>query len=299
MKTSNAGIAFIERHEGVVLRAYRDPVGVWTIGAGLTSASGVVTPRPGMEITAEEARRLLGLALERNYEPGVARAMPDALQREFDAGVSFHFNTGAIGRASWVRAWRDGAWSEVERRLKLWNKGGGRVLPGLVRRRENEFRLLRWGQYDDAPAGTFVAGLASGGDGFKISVDANDDELDRIEALVVALGYDWTGTGIRQFQRDHDLAVDGIIGPATLATIQRRADANDEATGAAATATGGAAIIGLEQAAGPAALPDWLGPAVLAVALAWALVTAWRYRDVVAAKVQARMPRAARWLRNR
>lgn len=45
-QTSPEGLAFLERHEGVVLRAYRDVVGVWTIGAGLTAASGVVKPQP-------------------------------------------------------------------------------------------------------------------------------------------------------------------------------------------------------------------------------------------------------------
>ena len=62
MQTSQRGIAFLERHEGVVLRAYRCPAGHWTIGAGLTAASGVVTPKPGMVITRKEATRLLAVA---------------------------------------------------------------------------------------------------------------------------------------------------------------------------------------------------------------------------------------------
>ena len=104
MQTSAEGVAFIERHEGVVLTAYRDPVGIWTIGSGLTAASGVVKPKAGMKISKAEAARLLSKALATNYEPAVARTMPGARQHEFDGGVSFHFNTGAIGRASWVRA---------------------------------------------------------------------------------------------------------------------------------------------------------------------------------------------------
>ena len=108
MQTSERGIAFNERLEGVVLRAYRCPAGKWTIGAGLTAASGVVDPGPGMVITVEDASRLMALALRKKYEPAVARAMPGAKQHAFDGGVSFHWNTGAISRASWVPAWASG-----------------------------------------------------------------------------------------------------------------------------------------------------------------------------------------------
>ena len=104
MRISEPGLAMLEAEEGVVLRAYRCPAGVWTIGAGLTAASGVVKPGPGMVITPEAAKDLLARALARNYEPAVTRAMEPGhpVAHEFDAGVMFHFNTGAIGRASWV-----------------------------------------------------------------------------------------------------------------------------------------------------------------------------------------------------
>ncbi|MFN4172764.1 MAG: lysozyme, partial [Pseudorhodobacter sp.] len=148
MQTSAQGVATLEHHEGVVLRAYRCPAGVWTIGAGLTSASGVVKPKAGMVISKVEATRLLQLALRQNYEPGVTAAMPAARPHEFDAGVSFHFNTGAIGRATWVKRWREKASANViTAGLMSWTKGGGKVLPGLVRRREDEARMLLQGKY--------------------------------------------------------------------------------------------------------------------------------------------------------
>lgn len=146
-QTSSKGVAFLERHEGVVLKAYRCPAGVWTIGPGLTAGSGVVRPKAGMTITRAEATHLLQLALRQNYEPGVKRVMPGARQHEFDAGVSFHFNTGAIGRASWVRRWIERDWNATRAAMRAWNKGGGKVLPGLTRRREEEFRLLEHGDY--------------------------------------------------------------------------------------------------------------------------------------------------------
>lgn len=96
-----------------------------------------------MVITKDEASRLLGEALTRNYEPAVRAALPGARQQDFDGAVSFHFNTGAIGRASWVKAWAKRDWQKVQAKLALWNKGGGKVLPGLKRRRDEEFMVRR------------------------------------------------------------------------------------------------------------------------------------------------------------
>ncbi|HEV7286699.1 MAG TPA: lysozyme, partial [Kaistia sp.] len=93
-----AGLEQLVAEEGEVLRAYRDVAGVWTIGVGLTAASGVVKPKAGMVITRAESRRLLAAALARRYEPAVAAAMPGAPAHAFDGAVSFHFNTGAIAR---------------------------------------------------------------------------------------------------------------------------------------------------------------------------------------------------------
>ena len=114
MQTSAQGVAALEQEEGVVLRAYLCPAGHWTIGPGLTAASGVVKPRAGMVITQAESTELTEKALRTNYEPAVEAAMTSSAngpikkpqQCEFDAGVSFHWSTGAIGRASWVKLWK-------------------------------------------------------------------------------------------------------------------------------------------------------------------------------------------------
>ncbi|MGR3273357.1 glycoside hydrolase family protein [Thalassococcus profundi] len=299
MRTSDKGIAFLERHEGVVLKAYRDPVGIWTIGAGLTAASGVVTPRSQMKITKAEAGRLLGLALGRNYEPAVARTMPGANQHEFDGAVSFHFNTGAIAKASWVRAWAERNWSEVERRIKLWKKGGGRVLPGLVRRRQEEFNLIRLGDY-----GAGVAGQSPTSERARFVVSVTPAEIQAMRVGFAKLGYkvgeDPGGirkAAVMQFQRDHDLTIDGLIGRATLSTLQRMLDARAKAGqdgavgGTAAAGTAGAEAFNI------AALPDWLIWAGLGLAVVWVGYRAWQYRDAVAAKIQTAAPATARFLR--
>lgn len=297
MQTSAQGVAFLERHEGVVLKAYRDVVGVWTIGAGLTAASGVVTPRAGMVISRAEATGLLQKALRQNYEPDVKHAMPGAKSHEFDAGVSFHFNTGAIGRASWVRHWIDRNWHQTEVMLAAWNKGGGRVLPGLTRRRAEEFDLLAHGDYGTGPTRVEKPGVAT------IVVDLTPDELSASRAGFKALGYavgdaprGFDLVAIRDFQRDHDLTVDGLVGRATLSTLQRMLDARAKAKQPVAAA----AVGGTESAVQSGAEIDpalaWVGPAVLIVAALFALWLAWCYRDAIAAKLAPRFPKLSRYL---
>ena len=307
MQTSAKGRADLKLHEGEVLKAYRDPVGILTIGVGLTSASGVVKVKPGMVITREESDRLLSLALNRNYEPRVAKAMPKAKQHEFDAGVSFDFNTGAVHRASWVKAWKILDWVEVERRMKLWNKGGGKVLPGLVRRREAEYRLLRFGEYASATpppprAGGYNGRLA------KLALKLDQAEIAATRDGFRRLGFDpgpatdgIAVQAVRAFQAKHDLTVDGILGRATLSTLQRALDARAKAKPAAVAtgATGAATAVpndSLNDIPGLSGL-SWAPAAALGVALAISLVLAWRYRDQIAATIQSPMPRLAAFLR--
>ena len=304
MRTSAEGVAFLERHEGVVLKAYRDAVGVMTIGAGLTKASGVVDPKPGMTITREDASHLLSLALYANYEPAVAAEMgPGVQQHEFDAGVSFHFNTGAIAKASWVDAWLLGEWDLTRSKLLLWNKGGGTVLPGLVRRREEEFTLLRWGVYHGAPPAAGDLRIA------REVVPLDPAEVAAVRAGFASLGYE-PGAGlsgvavdaVRAFQADHDLTVDGIIGRATLSTLQRMLDARKK-TATTAAVGGGAgttAPIAAETAAAAGDIPawaEWVAWAVVALALARLAWLAWSYRDALADRVQGVAPGLAARLR--
>ncbi|MDF2232191.1 peptidoglycan-binding protein [Albimonas sp. CAU 1670] len=304
MHTSAEGVTFLERHEGVVLKAYRDVVGVLTIGPGLTKASGVVDPKPGMVITAEESARLTALALARNYEPAVLAEMPMANQHEFDAGVSFHWNTGAIAKASWVDAWVLGEWDLVREKMLLWINGGGRVLPGLQRRREEEYSLLRFGVYHGKPPVPHPASLVA-----REVVPLGPDEVAALREALSSLGYD-PGEGlsgvsveaVRAFQADHDLTVDGIIGRATLSTVQRMIDARRKVA-TAAVAGGGAgttAPIAAETAAAAADFPawaEWVAWAVVALAVARLAWLAWSYRDALAARVQGKAPGVAARLR--
>lgn len=305
MQLSDKGLAFLEAHEGVVLKAYRCPAGIWTIGAGLTSASGVVKVVPGMIISQAEASRLLREALRRNYEPRVAKAMPGALQHEYDAGTSFDFNTGAIHKATWVKRWKSKAGDAVVKAgLMAWTKGGGKVLPGLKRRREEEAALLLEARYTGVKPLVLKKAARVDGALARWGLAVDGDEIGRIRDGFRQLGYDPGADtdGVMMsaavtFQADHDLKADGIIGRATLSTLQRRLDASAKAKPAAAAS----AAVGAGSATDsfdPLNLPpqaEWL---MLAAACLFAAYVAWRYRDVVAAKVQGFMPRTAAFLRS-
>ena len=244
MQTSAQGVAALELEEGVVLRAYRDSVGVWTVGAGLTAASGVVKPKAGMVITKEQATALLQQALREKYEPAVRAAMTTRTavpkQYEFDAGVSFHWNLGAISKATWVKLWKaKKPRAEIRASLQLWNKADGKVLPGLTARRGREADMLLDGKYRTKTLPTPVVGFARWG------LILSGAEITAIRGGFKTLGYD-PGSNInavleaaaRKFQAGHGLTVDGIIGRATLSTLQRQLDARTKAkTTAAAVAT--------------------------------------------------------------
>lgn len=305
MKTSGEGIAFLERHEGVVLRAYRDVAGVWTIGAGLTAASGVVAPAHGMTITAARAEELLTQALAQNYEPAVRSALKrygqdDCAQHEFDGALSFHFNTGAIGRASWVEAWHMVNRQGVRAGLMKWVKGGGKVLPGLQRRRAEEADLILDANYrPQMPKPKRSSGMAV------ITLRLSAAELAEVRKALKTLGYDPGAepdfvdeTALRAFQTDHDLTVDGILGRATLSTLQRRLDARKTAGQTMAAGGGGAAatqVPGVGETLPDAVILTGIG-VVTGLVLLW---LAWRYRDVIAAKIQRAAPNTVTWLRSR
>ena len=268
---SPEGDRVLVEEEGDVLRAYRCPAGFWSIGTGLTAASGVVKPKAGMVITKEESRRLRRLALERNYEPAVVKHLPTDKQAVFDGALLFHFNTGAIGRASWLGLFRSGRMASARQSFLSWNKGGGKVLPGLVKRRNREWNIIEFGRY----------GLGSG------KVSSLSDFSQHIHDFQ-ALGYD-TGRGdtatVTAFQRDHDLTQDGLIGPATRAAIARALSAKAN-TGVAkgGAVAGGAAGGGVDAVTAPSdaivepSMLPWIIGGALAVAVL-VLLAGWAWRN--------------------
>tara|TARA_R110002124_G_scaffold284368_1_gene461525 strand:- start:40313 stop:41263 length:951 start_codon:yes stop_codon:yes gene_type:complete len=223
---SEQGEVALIGEEGEVLKAYRDIAGFWTIGVGLTAGSGVIKPKAGMVITRAESRRLLRLALARNYEPRVLKAIPTDQQHVFDGATMFDFNTGAIDRASWVPLFLKGAFTQAGEKFRQWCRAGGKVVPGLKARREREWALVKSGIY---PAGT----------GRPAARSAFIDHWADFKAVGFDPSLGEVAT-VTAFQRKHKLTVDGIIGPATRAAIVRALSAKAAGRVGAAGASGGA-----------------------------------------------------------
>ena len=138
MKISSAGLNIIKEFEGFRANAYRDPVGVWTIGYG--TIRGV---KPGDVVSRAEAERRLRQELV-EYERAVERATGgNATQPQFDALVSFAYNVGVKGMAgsTVIKRHNSGDHQAAARAFGLWNKAGGKVWPGLTRRRAAEAAL--------------------------------------------------------------------------------------------------------------------------------------------------------------
>jgi len=141
MKTSQRGINDLILSEGLETKAYKDSVGVWTIGVGHTAAAGPPAPKAGMTITRQEAIDLLAKDLGK-YEATVNRVLPDVPQHVFDGAVSFHFNTGSIAKATWPKLYKAGKLKEAKSSFLTWNKP-----PEIMKRRKREASLIFDGIY--------------------------------------------------------------------------------------------------------------------------------------------------------
>jgi len=154
MKTSQTGLDLIKRFEQLRLAAYRCPAGVLTIGWGSTMCDGKPV-QLGQTCTIGEADRWFRHDVE-IAEADVRRAFVVPLnQNQFDALVSLIYNVGYGGKArSGIGVLTNGAPSTLRRKLNAgdyrgaaeqfdkWIQGGGKVLPGLVRRRAAERALF-------------------------------------------------------------------------------------------------------------------------------------------------------------
>ena len=149
MKVSDKGLMFLVGHEGIVQSRYKDAVGVWTIGVGHTAAAGAPDPAKfAGTMTMREVFDLLRRDVAK-YEAAVSRAVKVALeQHEFDALVSWHYNTGKIARATWLKALNDGRKAAAFAALKTSIiTAGGERLQALVDRRKAESALAQTGVY--------------------------------------------------------------------------------------------------------------------------------------------------------
>lgn len=152
-RISPEGLALIKQWEGCKLRAYKDAVGVWTIGYGSTGAH----VRPGMTITQAEADNLLIADLAR-FERAVEKLVKVPLSDgQFAALVSFAFNVGegkgGFETSTLLKKLNAGNYAAVPSELQKWVKGtdprtGKKItLSGLVNRRAAEAGLWAKGSF--------------------------------------------------------------------------------------------------------------------------------------------------------
>lgn len=143
MRLTQEGIDLIKNFEGFSSTWYKCPAGIWTIGYGHTAAAGPPSYEPLQKITREQGEQILRSDLAR-YEQAVMDAVTVPLSDEqYSAIVSFCYNVGpgAFRSSSVLKAVNAKRHDLVPSRLALYTKGGGRVLQGLVRRRQAEGQL--------------------------------------------------------------------------------------------------------------------------------------------------------------
>lgn len=129
----------IHRFEGFRSRAYLCPAGVWTIGYGSTGPY----IKPGMVWTREQAESRMILDAQR-FVTAAKRLCPAAQGRQLAALADFAYNLGAsrLAGSTLRKRFNAGDIPGAQREIRKWTRAGGRVLPGLVIRREAEAQLL-------------------------------------------------------------------------------------------------------------------------------------------------------------
>ena len=166
MKLSKAGEDLMHKYEGFRSRPYLCPAHIWTIGYGhvlyqeqirlpVARVEGKETPmiRKEMPLKPEDNRVWTKTEIDelfrtdvRTFERGVLRLVPGVVGRQgaFDAlvSISFNFGLGNLQRSTIRMRANRGEWEGAAEAFRVWNKGGGKVLPGLVKRREAEIALF-------------------------------------------------------------------------------------------------------------------------------------------------------------
>jgi lysozyme len=166
VKLSKAGEDLMHKYEGFRARPYLCPAHIWTIGYGhvlyqeqirlpVVRVEGKETPmiRKEMPLKPEDNRVWTKTEIDElfrtdvgTFERGVLRLVPSVVGRQgsFDAlvSISFNFGLGNLQRSTIRMRANRGDWDGAAEAFRVWTKGGGKVLPGLVKRREAEIALF-------------------------------------------------------------------------------------------------------------------------------------------------------------
>lgn len=291
---SPAGRALLLRWEGVVKTAYVDPANVVTIGAGFTNLSGAFKRwarsrwgrpmRRGDRMTIAEIETVVDLIVKEEFGAAVVRYIAPTEQHHFDGATLAAYNLGPGSvRWDWGRALAARRIVEAGAALLKYVKGGGRPLPGLIKRRKRERRVIVYADYGSDAFPRF-----DGTPSLRVNevLKEYQGKLKRVgfdPGPIDGLGGPRTRAAVLAFQTDHpDLENDGILGRATMAQIDRALDARTKAAPGAggAVVAGGGTATQTEQIAADA--PRWVDMAIYAGIAAIVVVVlaalAWRYR---------------------
>lgn len=139
MRLTDEAIAMIQHFEGCRLTAYKDAVGVWTIGYGHTE-----DVEPGSRITQHQADVMLNSDLEQLSEGVRAIVTHDLNDNQFSALVSFAYNVGlgSLKSSTLLALLNKNEYWFAANEFTRWNKAGGKVMNGLIKRRWAERDLF-------------------------------------------------------------------------------------------------------------------------------------------------------------
>jgi len=177
MKTSQNGRKLIEQYEGLILQSYDDANdhivsagstarGTLTIGYGHTSAAGAPAVYAGQVITKDQADSILASDLSKVEASVNSLVKVPLTQNQFDALVSFQFNTGALGKSSLLTALNKKDYKTAANKFMLYNnvRQDGKLVPlaGLTKRRTAEKNLFLKTDNVGAAASTTGVVIAGG-----------------------------------------------------------------------------------------------------------------------------------------
>jgi GH24 family phage-related lysozyme (muramidase) len=136
-------IDLIKRYEGFRPQAYQDSVGVWTIGYGTTRINGQPV-KEGMTITEDQALQLVQQEVNKLWSQIEQITKVSLNENQMNALVDFAYNLGfnSLKNSTLMRLVNESKFEEAANQFPRWVYAGGKVLPGLVKRREAERQLF-------------------------------------------------------------------------------------------------------------------------------------------------------------